>query len=501
MSIVFGQASAEAACENSGLPGTPYQGFGAVTSGGAGRPVYRVTTRADSGPGSLREAVSQGNRCVVFDVAGDIVLQRQIYVEGASVTIDGFSAPSPGVTLRDYGISLWGSLGARDIIIRGLRFRNAGQKGCSSECWDGLQLKNGVSRVVIDHVSSDRSSDGAIDINGGTNRDITIQWSILSGTRNQALIAGAYRVSMHHNLFINGQNRNPQADWDSSLRSSPPDTVLDFRNNLVWDYTAYGTLVQRRATANVVNNYYHSPSRPTAEVALSVATQARVYAAGNHASNGADVDGSGTENRAFSAPLPSTTDACRAAYEVQDEAGARGDDFGPDSVDRGHLNELPSAQLPGCAPGGSGGGGSSAGGGGGSTPPPPSSSPQPPTSGSGSKPDLVFTSLAMTTTLQRGRDFSIQFGVQNRGSATATGSRVKIYLSTDGSVSSNDVLLRDRAVAALGPGASQTHSLSEIIPTTVRPGTYFVLLVTDANRTVTESSEGNNVKATAVTVR
>jgi hypothetical protein len=59
-----------------------YQGFGTTTRGGSGGTVVRVTSLHDSGPGSLREAVSQGNRIVVFEVAGEIHLSTYLYVLG-----------------------------------------------------------------------------------------------------------------------------------------------------------------------------------------------------------------------------------------------------------------------------------------------------------------------------------------------------------------------------------------------------------------------------------
>jgi len=63
-----------------------YQGFGATTLGGSGQAEYRVTNLNDSGPGSLRDAVSQGNRYIVFDVGGEIELLGRMFVEGPNIT-------------------------------------------------------------------------------------------------------------------------------------------------------------------------------------------------------------------------------------------------------------------------------------------------------------------------------------------------------------------------------------------------------------------------------
>jgi pectate lyase len=485
LALLGGPARADAgSCPNAGLPGTPYQGYGASTPGGAGKPIYRVTTRADSGPGSLRDALSRGDRCVVFDVAGEIVLRSQLSIKGGFVTVDGFSAPAPGITLRDYGLMMWGTGGVHDVIVRGLRIRNAGQGTCggiddhtAGACWDGIQIKSGATRVVIDHVSIDNASDGAIDI--ARSSDVTVQWSILSGTGKSSLIEGSTRVSMHHNLFIDAQNRNPQAQWDTS----PPATVLDFRNNLVWGYAAYGTVVLGKATANVVQNYYHSAARPEPRQAL--VAHGRAYASGNESGSGADVDGARSESRPFSASTVTTTDACRAAAEVQDEAGARGAGLAADAVDRAHLKRMPDV-LPGC---------------GAATAATSAPTPAPSATASVARPDLVMTTLAMASTLQRGQEFGIDFAIANRGTASAATSRVKIYLSTDRGVSSGDVLLRDRSVSALAPGASQSHGIVEVIPTTVKPGAYYVVFAVDQGALVTESNEGNNVRAVAVTVR
>lgn len=480
LAAVAGPAVAGAApCSTTDGPGTPYEGFGADTPGGAGQPVYRVTTLADSGPGSLRDALSAGNRCVVFDVAGTIVLRSQIFTRGSFVTVDGFSAPAPGVTLRDYGISMWGTAGVHDVIIRGLRVRNAGQATCAGmadhtegQCWDGLQLKKGVYRVVVDHVSIDAASDGAIDI--ADSSDVTVQWSMLSGTAKTSLVERATRVSMHHNLFVDSQTRNPHVQWDDTLATRPATTMLDFRNNLVWNYSSYGTVTLGNAVANLVKNYYYSATRPLAKEAF-VIRDSRVHASGNVSGNGADVDARGTDATAFAAARVSVTDACTAAYRVQYEAGARGDDLDIDAVDRAHLSRLPATTLPGCAG------------------PAPTPAPAPVA-------DLVISSLAAPATATSGTSLGVHVVVTNRGTAPTPVSRLRVYLSTDAAVSTGDLLLHDGSVAALAAGAAQSQTLTVPVPATTPAGAYALLLVVNADGAVKESTLGNNVAAAPLSV-
>jgi len=301
-----------------------YQGFGATTLGGSGKPVVHVTTLADSGAGSLRTALSQGNRTIVFDVSGPLVLLSQIKVKGALITIDGFSAPPPGVTLLNAGLLISGTDNAHDVIVQGLRVRGPIVGGR-----DGISIRDGAYNIVLDHVSIQGASDGSIDVTRGA-FDVTVQWSILAeNVPSHNLLSlvdyQALRVTFHHNLFVKGQSRNPYSGWDNTLATFPPDTVTDIRNNLIWDFGDYGTVSLNNTQANVVQNFYYSTTQPSAGRALRVPLTGggHVYAQGNYSLNGANVDSQSNQPRPFLAAPVDTTDACTAAQQVRDTAGVR----------------------------------------------------------------------------------------------------------------------------------------------------------------------------------
>ena len=71
------------------------EGYGRFARGaraGENPTVYHVTNLNDSGKGSLRDAVSQPNRIVVFDVAGVIRIKSPL-VFSKNLTIAGQTAP------------------------------------------------------------------------------------------------------------------------------------------------------------------------------------------------------------------------------------------------------------------------------------------------------------------------------------------------------------------------------------------------------------------------
>jgi len=314
-----------------------YQGFGATTPGGSGRTVVRVTNLNDSGPGSLRHALSQGNRTVVFDVAGEIAVKGKfIDVKGAFITVDGFSAPPPGITLKGGGLRVVSGKfgGEHDVILKGLRIRNAPV--------DGIQIGRGVYNVIIDHVSIQGSGDENISISLGAH-DVTVSWSIFAEGavvgKNVLITDNAFRVTLHHNLLVKSRQRNPKVKMNDEMMPGP-DTQVDMRNNVIWDWgDGYGTLLTEGAAGNVVNNFYWSSSLKKApQKALRVNKKARAYVSGNYPP---ELNGVGTETTPFPAPKVNSTDACSAAHEVLARAGARPLDL----LDERYLSVI---SLPSC---------------------------------------------------------------------------------------------------------------------------------------------------------
>ena len=248
------------------------EGFGSTTPGGRSGRVIFVTSLADSGPGSFREACeANGPRIVLFRVAGTIALRKPIIVRNPFLTVAGQSAPGDGVCLRDdyFGIA------THDVVVRYLRSRLGDESAQEQDCID---LLNGAHDCILDHCSATWSIDECLSTSGN-DQNCTIQWCLIGESLNQSKHAkGAHGygslarangpMSWHHNLWIHNDARNPRL---GDAYDRPPSPTFDVRNNVIYDFGATASgLTQGHFNANYVANYIRPGPSSTAKTPIHI---------------------------------------------------------------------------------------------------------------------------------------------------------------------------------------------------------------------------------------
>ncbi|MFT2009978.1 Ig-like domain-containing protein [Pontibacter sp. 13R65] len=247
------------------------EGYGRFARGGRGGKVVEVTNLNNSGPGSLREAVTKdiGPRTVVFAVSGIIELKSRLVLNQPYVTIAGQTAPGKGITIRSAPFGLTGN----DGVIRHLRVRLGG-----GTTFDGMGL-TGADNSIIDHCSISWTIDEAFSSRGGKN--ITLQRTLISEALNvaghkkyttgkphgYAATIGGDVGSFHHNLLAHNAGRN----WSlgGGLDGNGIYTGrMDIRNNVVYNWD-YRTTDGGAHEVNFVNNYYKPGAATTFFYALN----------------------------------------------------------------------------------------------------------------------------------------------------------------------------------------------------------------------------------------
>ena len=255
-------------------------GGGMYSFGGRGGNVFAVTSLADSGPGSLREACNAiGPRIVVFHVAGIIHLQNRIRIRAPYITIAGQTAPGDGVCIRGATVCI----DTHDVVIRHLRFRR-GEMDVANR--DDSLGGNPVGNVILDHVSASWGLDENFSLYRHMYRspaeagrpigperklptvNITIQWSLSSealDTFNHSLgsTIGGHNSTFHNNLWANNAGRNPSIGMDGGF---------NFVNNVIYNWrhrTVDGG--DQNSRYNIIANYYKpGPATPPTAIARRV---------------------------------------------------------------------------------------------------------------------------------------------------------------------------------------------------------------------------------------
>ncbi|MDT0677594.1 pectate lyase family protein [Autumnicola musiva] len=253
------------------------EGFGKYSTGGRGGKVVKVTNLKDLDedgnpvPGSFRAALNtEGEEplTVIFNVSGNIALEKELKVKRSNLTIAGQTAPGDGITIKDHTIKLSGE----NLIIRYIRSRPGDLNKAETSA---LNIEN-AKNVIVDHCSLSWSVEENMGFYDNVNS--TVQWCILSeglydsydpkGKRSYGSQWGGQYSSYHHNLFAHNYSRSPRINGS---RAHDTIALVDFRNNVIFNWGRSGAVYGGEQEipggenrTNFVNNYY-KPGPATAD--------------------------------------------------------------------------------------------------------------------------------------------------------------------------------------------------------------------------------------------
>lgn len=219
-----------------------FVGFGSITRGAddcpTGAPeIYTVTNLNNSGTGSFRDAVSTGCRHVVFNVGGAINLTSTLRISKSYITIDGSTAPSPGITLNVPGqrlvLEAQSRVAVHDIIISHLRAVGNGQKAETKDIWE-LDGSSGapVYNIVLDHLTMTKPGDGSADMYGDV-YNVTLSNSLMTDALLSMHLSGPSSsardsITLYRNVYARSNERQPKLAGAS--------TRVEVINNVVYGW-------------------------------------------------------------------------------------------------------------------------------------------------------------------------------------------------------------------------------------------------------------------------
>lgn len=227
------------------------QGWAAITKGGRGGKIIKVTNLNSDGPGSLRNAIEVNEpRIIVFEVGGIIDLKEQsISVKNPYMTIMGQTAPNPGITIIKGGMSIQ----SYEIIVQHIRIRPGENNQPKKSGWevDGLST-SGAHHVIIDHCSFSWATDENLSASGPR-----FEGSDAKEWRRNT----SHKITFSYNIIAEGLSNSSHAKGEHSKGSLIHDnaTEITIVNNLFASNVRRNPFFKGGAQGVIVNNFIYNP--------------------------------------------------------------------------------------------------------------------------------------------------------------------------------------------------------------------------------------------------
>lgn len=308
-----------------------YQGYGtnSIFAWAGGTPtLYRVTTLADSGVGSLRAAIeASGPRVVIFEVSGYITLDTDIALLDPYIVVAGQTAPSPGICVRGNQAAAYSAGGitiySHDVLFQHFAIRpgDGGARIPQTYAHDALLLYsyNGSEpyNIVMDHMSLSWSGGKVFNIETyayGSLSTVTAWRCIMAEALYYAanvivasgqpsslgtLVANFGSTTIRECLYAHCSDRNPETHQDADVQIVS--SVFygwghDIYNDYRWATFFYTQGEPEPWTADVMSNAYiaDAASHPFIPI-YAVGTWnggagSRVFISDNHLDGAASAD-------------------------------------------------------------------------------------------------------------------------------------------------------------------------------------------------------------------
>lgn len=115
--------------------------------------------------------------------------------------------------------------------------------------------------------------------------------------------------------------------------------------------------------------------------------------------------------------------------------------------------------------------------------------------------DLVQSQLTVPKHVTAGKRFIVLDTVENAGQTRAPMTVTGFCLAKTATCTETDIKFAARRVPALLAGAEHASESPLMLPDSVAPGDYFLVVTANANRDVEERVRENNVRTAPITVR